>query len=403
MEHQLVAAAEKALGWSSAGDLGRRFARGSLADVELCPRLLTPTRLLDIVMRRSLAAHRLQCLVDGTFVHPQNYLTQATARRGNAVPMADMRRLGQLIDEGCTLVVDEVNTYDPTFEVASRALQWWSRELVQANTYLTTGAAAGFNIHWDDHDVIVVQLSGSKNWEVRGLARPAPMFRDAAPNPEPPDEVVWEGTMEVGDVMHIPRGYWHRATRQERGQGHSLHVTFGFTKRTGVDWLTWLVDRSRRDELFRHDLERWAPTSVRAEQASALREAATDLISRHTIDDFLAARAQERPAGRHIVTHGVFGPVNAVVCVTDFPPHVSEQGNEVVIKAGQQELRFARRALPALRLLLSGTPVAVCDVTATTGVDAATLADALLAADICAEFTAELAAGYDGLVNSGAS
>jgi len=403
MEHQLVTAVEKALGWSSADDLGQQFARGSLADIDLCPRLLTPTRLLDIVMRRSLAAHRLQCLVDGTFVHPQNYLTQATARRGNAVPMADMRRLGQLIEDGCTLVVDEANTYDPTLEVASRALQRWSHELVQANTYLTTGAAAGFNIHWDDHDVIVVQLSGSKNWEVRGLARPAPMFRDAAPNPEPPDEVVWEGTMETGDVMHIPRGYWHRATRQERGQGHSLHVTFGFTKRTGVDWLTWLVDRSRRDELFRHDLERWAPPGVRARQATELREAATNLIWHHTLDDYLTAREQERPAGRHIATHGVFGPVNALVCVTDFPPHISEVGNEVVIEAGQQELRFAGRALPALQLLVSGAPVTVGEVTAATGIDAATLADALLAADICAEFTPELATGYDALVNSGAS
>jgi hypothetical protein len=356
-------------------------------------------RLLDIVMRRSLAAHRLQCLVDGTFVHPQNYLTQATARRGNAVPMADMRRLGQLIEDGCTLVVDEMNTYDPTMEVASRALQWWSRELVQANMYLTTGSAAGFNIHWDDHDVIVVQLSGSKNWEVRGLARPAPMFRDAEPNPEPPDDVVWEGTMETGDVMHIPRGFWHRATRQERGQGHSLHVTFGFTKRTGVDWLAWLVDMSRQDGLFRRDLERWAPPSVRGQQATALRDAATDLLSRYTVADFLAAREQERQAGRHITTRGVFGPVNALVCVTEFPPRISEDGNEAVVEAGQQEITFAGRALPALQLLLSGAPVAVCDVTAATGVDAAALADALLAADICAEFTPELATGYDGLVN----
>ena len=138
---------------------------------------------------------------------------------------------------------------------------------------------------------------------------------------------------------------------------------------------------------------------MHGQQASALRDAVADLLSRYTVADFLAAREQERHAGRHITTRGVFGPVNTLVCVTDFPPLISEGGNEVVVEAGRQEIRFAGRALPALQLLLSGAPVAVCDVTAATGIDAVTIADALLAADICAEFTPELATGYDGLVN----
>ncbi|MCU1685212.1 MAG: myc induced nuclear antigen [Amycolatopsis sp.] len=103
-----------------------------------------------------------------------------------------------------------------------------SRELVQVNTYLTTGDAAGFNLHWDDHDVIVVQLGGEKTWEVRGASRTAPMYRDVERNNEPPSDIVWSGTMKTGDVMHIPRGYWHQATRAERGAGFSLHATFGF-------------------------------------------------------------------------------------------------------------------------------------------------------------------------------
>ncbi|MGH3620375.1 MAG: JmjC domain-containing protein [Sciscionella sp.] len=140
--------------------------------------------------------------------------------------------------------MDQSNAYDPTMEVACRALQWWSRETVQVNIYLTTGDAAGFDLHWDDHDVIIVQLAGEKTWEVRGLSRPVPMFRDAVPNYEPSEEIVWAGVMNTGDMMHIPRGYWHQATRQDRGDGFSLHVTFGFHKQTGVNWLTWLADQA---------------------------------------------------------------------------------------------------------------------------------------------------------------
>jgi len=258
MEHRLVSSIERALGWSGPGELGRAFALGRLPDQDLCTRLLTPQRLLDLVMRRSLAPHRLQCLVDGEFLHPNRYLTTSTARQGQS-SMADMSRLGALLESGCTLVVDETNTYDPTMEVACRALQWWARELVQVNAYLTTGEAAGFQLHWDDHDVLIVQLAGEKSWEVRGLSRPVPMYRDAEPNLEPPEEIVWAGTLRTGEVMHIPRGYWHQATRQQRGAGYSLHATFGLTKRTGVHWLDWLADQARHQELLRHDIQRWSP------------------------------------------------------------------------------------------------------------------------------------------------
>src|SRR5205823_9167280 len=105
--------------------------------------------------------------------------------------------------------------------------------------------ASGFRLHWDDHDVLIVQLAGEKQWEVRGPSRTAPLYRDADRNDQPSDDIVWAGTMRVGDVMHIPRGYWHQATRNGNGAGKSLHMTFGFAKRTGVSWLSWLADWSR--------------------------------------------------------------------------------------------------------------------------------------------------------------
>lgn len=71
------------------------------------------------------------------------------------------------------------------------------------------------------------------------------MFRDAVPHFDPPTEVVWNGTLQAGEVMHIPRGFWHQATRQDKGNGYSLHLTFSFPKRTGVDYLMWLADQSR--------------------------------------------------------------------------------------------------------------------------------------------------------------
>ncbi|WP_433268960.1 JmjC domain-containing protein [Actinosynnema sp. CS-041913] len=400
LDHPLVRGIEDALGWMGPGLLGREFARGALPDPDFGSKLLTPEKLLDIIMRRSLAASRLRILQGGRDLHPNAFISTRPVRRSEGVPMVDMERLGRLIQEGATLVLDGVNIYDPTLEVACRALQWWTHELVQVNTYLTTGDAAGFNLHWDDHDVLIVQVAGQKSWEVRGLTRPAPMYRDAGPNVEPPEEIVWKGTMQPGDVMHIPRGYWHQATREDRGDGFSLHLTFGFPQRTGVDYFTWLADQSRRSEVFRHDLARWDSVRFRGEQQFALTDGAVKLSATTSIDDFLAAREREIPPSRHIATHGVFGSLTAVVCVTEFAPHLEELDDTVVLAAAARRIEFGKAALPALQLLLSGRPVVIPEVAAETGVDAAMLAEVLVEEGICAAVTPELAAGYEDMVTS---
>ena len=398
MDHRLVCDIEKALGWSGPERLGREFARGSLPDPALCERLLTPAGLLDLVMRRSLTAARLRCLQDGTDVHPHAYLTSRPMRRAEAVQMADMQRLGLLLKEGCTLILDAVNSYDPTLEIACRALQWWAHELVQVNTYLTTGSTRGFELHWDDHDVIVVQLAGEKSWEVRGLSRPVPMYRDAVPNTDSPDEVLWAGTMQPGDVMHIPRGYWHQATRHDQGNGYSLHLTFGFPQQTGVDFLLWLADQSREREMLRHDVDRWGSAEARSRQHRIFTDVALELVATSSLSGFLDAREQALSPARHVETHGLFGEPMSVACVTEFPPALELHEELVSVRAAAKEITMAAKALPALRLLLSGQPVVIEEVTATTGVNAAELGSVLVAEGICAEVTPALAAGYAGLL-----
>jgi hypothetical protein len=393
MDHRLVRAIEKALGWIDASALGGGFVRGELPEPDLCDRLLTPTRLLDVIMRRSLAPPQFRCFQNGVELHPDAYLTQAVTGRGQTLPMANMDRLGQLLHSGCTVVLDALDSFDPTMEIACRALQWWSREIVQVNIYLTTNDAAGFSLHWDDHDVVIVQLAGEKSWEVRGASRPAPMYRDAEPNREPSEEIVWAGVMKAGRVIHIPRGFWHQATRTGRGDGFSLHVTFGFVKRTGVDWLSWAADRSREHESFRHDLDRSRPFVT-----DQFVTEATSLLATHPVEKFLATREQERPPPRQVATFGVFGPPKSVVCVTDFPPRVERHDQTVDVLAAGKRLSFSVRAEPVLRLLLSGHPVDLADVTAATGVDGGVVAAPLIKEGVCAELTEALSSGCTGLV-----
>ncbi len=400
-KHHLVRAIEAAFGWSGASSLGKGFARGHVTDEALCQRVLTPSRLLDLVMRRSLEPPQLRCFQDGIEMHPGDYLTTRVGRRGQRTRLADMNRLADLLDSGLTLVLDGLDMFDATMEVACRALQWWSHELVQVNAYLTTRSTAGFPLHWDDHDVVVLQVAGEKTWDVRGSSRPFPLYRDAERNGTASAQQVWKGALRAGDLMHIPRGYWHQATRAEYTGGISLHITFGFPKRTGVDWLTWLADQARDVELFRRDLVRDGSARERAAQERALVDAAVELLRSSPPAEFLAGRARTQPPRRHTPTlpTDLPGPgVESVVCVTEFRPEFRESDTAVIVLGGGRRLTFTKKARPALDRLLSGLPVSLAAVGAQTGTDARRLADLLIREGMCVSLTPELSSGYTGLV-----
>ncbi|MEZ0112258.1 hypothetical protein ABH920_006277 [Catenulispora sp. EB89] len=70
MEHRLVTAIEKALGWDGPALLGAGFAQGELHDADLPSRLMTPNRLLDLVEGRHLANPQLRMYAESEELHP---------------------------------------------------------------------------------------------------------------------------------------------------------------------------------------------------------------------------------------------------------------------------------------------------------------------------------------------
>jgi hypothetical protein len=177
-----------------------------------------------------------------------------------------------------------------------------------------------------------------------------------------------------------------------------MHMTLGFEKRTGVHWLAWLGDRSREDEVFRRDLDRWSGPDDQRAQQQELAHAAHTLIGSRGPAEFLSAREQEAAPNRHVPFLGIFGPLEAVVCITEFPPHITEYGESVEVRGGGKKLTFTAKALPALRLLLSGHPVRLPQAAPTVGAEVEELATILTEEELCAPLTTELCSGYTDLV-----
>ena len=168
----------------------------------------------------------------------------------------DDGRLHALLRAGASVVLNGVQSFHPPARPVADAIEAALGGYAGINLYASWMPTRGFSTHWDDHDVFILQVAGRKRWQLYGETRRSPLVRDAQPNPRP-GEAVWSGMVEAGDVLYIPRGWWHDA-RAEGGDGAagvgSVHLTCSINPLTGVDFMSWLSSRLARHEAFRRDL-----------------------------------------------------------------------------------------------------------------------------------------------------
>ncbi|CAB9498249.1 Ribosomal oxygenase 1 [Seminavis robusta] len=109
---------------------------------------------------------------------------------------------------------------------------------VYTNTYITPPHSRALNCHADDRDVLVVQLAGSKHWQVKKevpIPFPYPHEQVGKADLEVPDYVeqgedALTCTLQPGDVLYIPRGHCHQAQCTDE---LSFHVTIAVAT---FDW-----------------------------------------------------------------------------------------------------------------------------------------------------------------------
>lgn len=133
------------------------------------------------------------------------------------------RLLHQALEDGATLVIDEVDILVPRIGYVARQLAAWSQTTVQVNLYASCKGASGFGAHIDDHDVYAVQLEGRKTWTLSGYHVPEPV----------------EITMRAGDVLYLPQGTTHDVATHPEG---SMHITFAVPRALRRDLLVWAAN-----------------------------------------------------------------------------------------------------------------------------------------------------------------
>jgi lysine-specific demethylase/histidyl-hydroxylase NO66 len=189
---------------------------------------------------------------DGKPVDPGRYTRKARLGGKTVSGVGDPRRVLEELEAGATIVLQGLQRYWPALTRFCRALELELTHPVQANAYITPAGARGLAVHYDTHDVFVLQVAGSKEWAVH-----EPIFADPLASQPwssrrgeagPP---VLSPKLLAGDSLYVPRGFLHSATAQEE---LSAHLTVGVLTYTVQDVVRDVVAGTAGDASFRRSL-----------------------------------------------------------------------------------------------------------------------------------------------------
>ncbi|RCG30268.1 cupin [Sphaerisporangium album] len=304
---------------------------------------------------------RMQVARANKSLPPSSYVEPIPGRGVGREPAlrVSSTKLHARLREGATLVFGSVDEAVPAVRDLAEALEHDLRAEVFVNLYASWGEVGAFDPHWDDHDGLILQIYGRKEWQLFGVGRPVPLPGDEPLN-ECPATPWRQFELREGEALYVPRGHWH-AVRPVGGT--TVHLTIGFRRPVVEDFLKWAVERQRRLPEARHDLPLSGWDDETASRLSVLREEIGALLTEDGLRRYVAerdGRAQARP--RHSLPYAASGqdgdcpPDAVVVLASPRPVALREDGGRCVLVSAGKRYDFDAVCAPLVRRLLARTP-----------------------------------------------
>src|SRR6476659_8322217 len=219
-----------------------------------CPRaaLLCGERLEDLLAARPhWSEDNLKLILNSRPIIGDLYFEQAPT--GGSGRRADPAKIEMFLRMGASLVGDHIEDIDPAVRDAAAMLSAQFAATAGANVYCSFKGIRAFDSHCDLHEVFAVQLEGEKVWQIYENRADAPVEalecdQAQAMIDRVKGRVMMTVRMQPGDLLYIPRGYFHDALAQSAA---SLHLTFGVKPLDGRIIFRMLEDFAIQDPGFR--------------------------------------------------------------------------------------------------------------------------------------------------------
>ena len=161
--------------------------------------------------------------------------------------------VNQLFADGATVILSNLQERLPKLALFCRELEKVFSARVQTNIYFTPAHSQGFKAHYDGHDVLVLQVEGTKEWRIYDTPVHLPLEEQAFnPHDVPIGALTDSFVLEPGDMVYVPRGLTHDAVSTDQT---SLHITTGLMMRSWADLMVEVVRKmALHDPAFREGL-----------------------------------------------------------------------------------------------------------------------------------------------------
>ena len=314
-----------------------------------------------IVSSTALRIPAFRLVKGGKALPVSSYTRSARTGSQRIAGLADPAAVYREFEAGATIVLQGLHRYWLPLARFCRDLEIALGHPTQVNAYITPPGSQGLAVHSDEHDVFVLQVHGSKRWQVY---RPVPAL-------PPDDDPVIEAELHRGDSLYIPRGFPHAASTQERA---SAHVTVGILSYRWADLIREVVRQAQQEAEFAGSLPiRFAddPDSLGSLAAERLRG------FQLWLDKQEPREAAERLArlfltGRRPILAGQLQQFELIDSLDDStlvrrrPGAMcmirGEGGEEIAVFLGDRELRMPAWVRPAVERVSEGPPVRVGDL-----------------------------------------
>ena len=121
----------------------------------------------------------------------------------------------------------------------------WLNSYVHITAFYSSPGQSVIPMHWDTENLFIYQVQGKKDWIIARpeFEWPLRMHNPGSFKKEYNDlsEDAYKITLEEGDFLYVPRGWFHMATANEEG---STHITFGIATPTLLDYISESIDAS---------------------------------------------------------------------------------------------------------------------------------------------------------------
>jgi ribosomal protein L16 Arg81 hydroxylase len=173
---------------------------------------------LDDILSRAVRADQVSATRGGKLHHPFEFTRTLTIADRPLSDIVDAERLGQLVADGTTAILANVDQWLPPVGRVASALKGALGCETQAHVFATGPNVPGLPPHADGEDNFLIQLEGRKKWSLwprQGLQ--ARGFRADLLGPP-----AAQFSLGPGQILYIPIGWIHAG---EAGVSGSLHLT----------------------------------------------------------------------------------------------------------------------------------------------------------------------------------